>query len=96
MNNPTHSHLVELWLKNYFDNKSCAIFFNPSGGADRVREIAMVCGLSSRDDAMSMLTSDIYICPISKDKLINFLNNLDQNIYGYVMAWNGFEFITHN
>ena len=56
----------------------------------------MVCGLSSRDDAMSMLTSDIYICPISKDKLINFVNNLDQNIYGYVMAWNGFEFITHN
>lgn len=96
MNYPSHTDLVTLWMLTYFKNESCAVFFDPLGDGDRVREIAMICGLSCRDDAMNIVNSDVYVCPIDEDRLSSFVNNLDQAVYGYVMGWNGNEFVTHN
>ena len=93
---PSQLDLVELWLQTHYKNISCAVFFHPSNGVNQIRDICIICGVNSRIDAIHMLTGEIYVFPITEDRITQFVNSLDQAVYGYVMAWDGSKFITHN
>ena len=93
---PTHAQLVELWMKTHHPGGSAAVFFNPlADNGERIKNLADKLGLNE-DQVVEAILCDVFIHPIRTDKLLLFVHRMDQDVYGYVMAWDGTEFISHN
>jgi len=92
---PSHRDLVYFWVKSHFPDQSAAIFFDPLGGGNRIQDIAKFLDMENEKIGL-LINSAILILPMELNKLINFVNDLDQDIYGYVEAWDGLEIVTHN
>jgi len=94
-NSPTHLKLVECYLAKHFKDVSCAVFFDPLGDGSRIQTMINLLDCSNKDTTY-LVSGNIYIHQMQVDKLYNFVNNLDEDQYGYVAAWNGSEFVTEN
>jgi hypothetical protein len=90
--------LVESYLKVHFSGVPAAVFFDPLGDGTRV---ARVADLAGEKDPTLIIHAGIYILPRPAGEallqvLCGFVNNLSEGEYGYVAAWDGYEFITEN
>ena len=107
-NCPTHLALVECYLAIHFKDIPCAVFFDPVGASldagvrrigfksgSRIESMIKLLDASNKETA-HLVSGDIYIHQMSADRLCDFVNNLDEDQYGYVAAWNGSEFVTEN
>ena len=93
---PTHAQLVELWMKTHHPGGSAAVFFNPlADNGERIKNLADKLGLNE-DQVVEAILCDVFIHPLQTDKLCDFVHRMDQDVYGYVMAWDGAEFVSHN
>jgi hypothetical protein len=92
---PSHKDLVYFWVKAHFPDQPAAIFFDPLGDGNRIQDIANFLNLDDKKIG-SLINADIFVLPMDKETLINFVNDLDQDVYGYVEAWDGLEIVTHN
>ena len=92
---PSHKDLVYFWVKSHFPDQPAAIFFDPLGDGNRIQDIANFLNLDDKKIG-SLINADILVLPMDKETLINFVNDLDQDVYGYVEAWDGLEIVTHN
>ena len=95
---PTRPQLVELWMKTHHPGAPAAVFFNPLADTDVVKRIKdLVVKLKLNEDQVeAAIMCDVFIHPLQTDKLCDFVHRMDQAVYGYVMAWDGTEFISHN
>ena len=93
---PTHAQLVELWMKTHHLGVSAAVFFNPlADDGDRLENLMDKLKLNE-EQVVEAIMCDVFIHPIRTDKLCNFVQRMGQDVYGYVMAWDGTEFVSHN
>lgn len=92
---PSRKDLIYFWVKAHFPDQPAAIFFDPLGDGNRIPDIAKFLNLDAKEIG-SLINADILILPIDEQTLFSFVNDLDQDIYGYVEAWNGSEIVTHN
>lgn len=92
---PSHKDLVYFWVRSHFPDQPAAIFFDPLGDGNRIQDIVKFLDIENEKIGL-VINADILVFPMDKETLINFVNNLDQDIYGYVEAWDGSEIITHN
>ena len=92
---PSHKDLIYFWVKAHFPDQPAAIFFDPLGNGNRIQDIVKFLDIENEKIGL-VINADILVFPIDKETLINFVNNLDQDIYGYVEAWDGSEIVTHN
>jgi hypothetical protein len=92
---PTHRDLIYFWLETHFPDAPAAVFFDPLGNGNRIDDIAEFVDLNSKEIG-KLITADILILPMDLEKLTNFVNNLDEDVYGYVEAWDGKAIITTN
>ena len=101
---PTRHHLVELWMKTHHPGAPAAVFFNPLADDGEALNLShffriqdLVVKLKLNDDQVeAAILCDVFIHPIRADELCTFVHRMDQDVYGYVMAWDGTEFISHN
>lgn len=92
---PSHKDLVYFWVKSHFPDQSVAIFFDPLGDGNRIQDIVKFLDIENEKIGL-LINADILVLPTDEKTLINFVNNLDQDVYGYVEAWDGSEIVTHN
>lgn len=92
---PSRRDLIYFWVKAHFPEQSVAIFFDPLGDGNRIQDIVKFLDVDNQKIG-SLINSNILILPMELNKLINFVNNLDRDIYGYVEAWNGSDIVTTN
>ncbi len=93
---PRRNQLVELWMKTHHPGGPAAVFFNPlADDGERIKDLMVKLKLNE-DQVEAAIMCDVFIHPIRTDKLCNFVHHMDQDVYGYVMAWDGTEFISHN
>ena len=93
---PTHVQLVELWMKTHHPGVSAAVFFNPlADDGERIKDLVVKLKLND-DQVDAAIMCDVFIHPLQTDKLCDFVHRMDQDVYGYVMAWDGAEFVSHN
>ena len=93
---PTLALLVELWMKTHHPGGSAAVFFNPLADDDERIKNLMVKLKLNEDQVEAAIMCAVFIHPIRTDELCDFVHRMDQDVYGYVMAWDGTEFISHN
>jgi len=95
MQRPNNTELVELWLKTYFNNQASIVFFDALTSEVSSR---IVQNISQRFDIpLFKLTGDrVYILPYHNEDICNVVNHLSLKDFGFVMAWDGNSFITHN
>ena len=95
---PPRNLLVELWMKTHHLGEAAAVFFNPLGDercVERIENLMDKLELNE-DQVEAAILCDVFIHPIRADELCTFVHRMDQDVYGYVMAWDGTEFISHN
>ena len=93
---PTRHQLVELWMKTHHLGAPAAVFFNPlADDGERIKDLVVKLKLND-DQVEASILCDVFIHPIRADELCTFVHRMDQDVYGYVMAWDGTEFISHN
>ena len=96
---PTHAELVELWMKTHHDGVPAAVFFNPlADDGNRIKSLMDKLKLNE-DQVVEAIMCDVFIhlIPIIPiDGIYNFVESMDQDVYGFVMAWDGAEFTSNN
>ena len=93
---PTRNQLAELWMKTHHPGAPAAVFFNPlADDGERIKDLVVKLKLND-DQVDAAIMCDVFIHPLQTDKLCDFVHRMDQAVYGYVMAWDGTEFISHN
>jgi len=92
---PTRRDLIYFWLETHFPDVPAAIFFDPLGDGNRIGDIAKFLDLESKEIG-KLIHANILILPMDLEKLTNFVNYLDEDIYGYAEAWDGKTIITTN
>lgn len=94
---PTHTELVSSWMATYHRGCRAAVFFAPVGDGDRVNDIKERLCLDE-SQVNKLICCDVYIHTISGEleELCAFVNFMDQEVYGYVAAWDGTSFISNN
>lgn len=94
---PTHTELVTLWMATFHRGEQAVVFFNPVGDGGRVPVIEKRLGLNV-NQITKLICCDVYIHPVPEtvEGLCTFVNYMDQEVYGFVMAWDGTTFVSHN
>ena len=97
---PTPNNLANLWMTTHFSNVQAAWFCDVLGeDGGRVDIIAKRLHLS-KEDLYNLPIGEafIYVLPEQSgtENLCGLVNYLDQDVFGFVMAWDGKEFISHN
>lgn len=94
---PTRTELVVLWMTLYHSNEQAVVFFDPVGDGDRVAIIEERLSLNEAQ-IVKLICCDVYIhpMPIAFEDLCAFVNQMDQEVYGFITAWDGNSFVTHN
>jgi hypothetical protein len=72
------------------------VFFEPvdPGNTQRLALISKKFNLSDIE-RVTLINCEYFIRPLKRN-VVNFVNKLDYDKYGYVMAWDGNEFVTQN
>lgn len=88
-NNPTHFHLVRHWLLSKHSDVQAIVFFAPRNHVEAI---------GKRFDIpwLQLIHSDIYILRTEDPGACSTVNNLEEDEFGYVMLWDGSNFITEN
>ena len=88
-NNPTHFHLVRHWMLTKHAGVQAIVFFKPN---DYIETISKRFEISP----VQLIHSDIYIYPTADPWANRLVNDLEEGEFGYVMLWDGQNFITEN
>jgi len=88
-NNPTHFHLVRLWMLSKHPGVQAIVFFSPMNHVEAI-------GKKFDIPWLQLIHSDIYVLRTSDPEACSTVNNLEEDEFGYVMLWNGANFITEN
>ena len=87
----THLQLVTLWMKTNFTGIPCIVFFDPLGDGERA---SLFEKLGITEEVGDIINSDIFILPT--DNPDSLLHKLPQDIWGFIMSWDGQNFTGEN
>ena len=90
---PSHTQLVETYPQVRFPGVCAAVFFDPLGDGSNPKNIAELTG---EGDVPGLINADIYVWPLPEVELVRTVDRLDEDIYGFVAAWDGQGFVTEN
>lgn len=91
--------LVELWLQTHFLGIPAMVFFDPLGdGNDRIQQIASRLDIHSENNEtlINMISADIFIHPVPLEHLSEAVDNCEEDVFGFVVGWDGAEIVTEN
>jgi hypothetical protein len=88
--------LIETYMDRHYSGTAAAVFLDPQfGGPERTDRLYQLLGLKL-SDVGSLLSSEVIVYTVSPDGLTKFVNELTQSEWGYVLAWDGKKFVSHN
>lgn len=88
---PSWIELAELWLTTHFAGKQAIVFFHPA------KEVACLKNIVERFNIMpSYLFGEFYVHVTDTDQAIDIVNGQSQAEVGFIMLWDGKQFVTEN
>lgn len=91
---PNRIDLVKLWMETHFKGIPCVVFFDPLGDGERISLFTDKLGITCGTRIGDIINSDIFILPT--DNPDSLLHKLPQDIWGFIMSWDGQNFTGEN
>lgn len=91
---PSRMDLVGLWMATHFRGTPSVVFFDPVGDGDRVEKFVERLNFACGTSLGSLVNCDVYVMPHPEP--VPIVHGLDEDEWGFVMAWNGESFTSHN